>query len=131
FPTGQRPLGLALAPNGRLFVGSSNGGIKHYRVEGAKLLDGMPYGTYTGSANDLAFDVTGRLYVADHIGTTARPLVQITNNGTSINPLSQVTGQLSALAFGRGALRCDDLYVGDAAAVAHRWMAPAQGIDTP
>ncbi|HEY0710000.1 MAG TPA: hypothetical protein VGG33_24520 [Polyangia bacterium] len=131
FPTGQRPLGLAIGPNGRLFVGSSNGGIKQYRVEGTKLLDGTSYGSFAGTANDLAFDVSGRLYVADHIDMTARLLVLLGNGGSPLMPLPQVTGRLSALAFGRGALRCDDLLIGDAAGITHRLTATAPGLALP
>ena len=86
FPPGQRPMGLAYLPSGHVFVGSNNGGIKRLRVLGGKLVEPSDYGSFAGAANDLAFDVEGRLFIADQAGATSKPLVQIPPGGVGLFP---------------------------------------------
>jgi hypothetical protein len=131
FPVGQRVLGLAFGPTGHLFAGSSNGGIRRFRVQGLKLVEPFDYGAFAGAANDLAFDVEGRLFIADSVGPTARPLVQIPPSGTGIIPITDVIGRFTALAFGRGALDCHDLLIADPGGVARRWSATQPGLNVP
>ena len=73
FPGGQRPLGLAFGPGGYLYVGSSNGRIKRFRLLNNMLVEGTDHGQFSGAASDLAFDTQGRLYVADG-AATSRPV---------------------------------------------------------
>jgi hypothetical protein len=131
FAGGQRPLGLAFGPSGHLFIGSSNGAIKRYRVQGGKLVEGVDYGTFSGPASDLAFDVEGRLFIAGVVGSTARQLYQVQPNGGTSSPVTQVMGRLSGLAFGRGTLACRDLYVGAEGEATKVWTSPQLGLALP
>jgi hypothetical protein len=131
FPAGQRPLGLAFGPSGHLFVGSSNGGIKRFRVLNATLVEATDYGSFAGAANDLAFDIQGRLYVADHTGTVVKPLAQIAPGGLGLSTIVEVTGRLAGLTFSQGPFDCHDLLVGDVGCAAHRWAAPDYGLKVP
>ena len=128
FPAGQRALGLAFGPSGHLFAGSSNGGIKRYRVEGEKLVEPVDYGSFNGTATDLGSDVEGRLFIAEQVGTTSKPLLQIPPSGVGVLPVVEIMGRLSSLTFGRGGFDCHDLFVTDAGGVTHRWLAPQPGL---
>jgi streptogramin lyase len=129
FPAGQRPLGMAFGPGGYLYVGSSNSGIKRFQVQNNMLVGGVDHGTFNGAASDLAFDVQGRLYIAD-AGSTARALAVIEPNGSAL--LSRTpAGMYSGLAFGRGVLSCLDLYAADSVAAARVFPASALSLDLP
>jgi DNA-binding beta-propeller fold protein YncE len=129
FPSGQRPLGLAFGPDGLLYVGSSNGRIKRFRVENNMLVQGQDYGSFSGPANDLAFDVDGRLYVSASAGTT-RGLLSIIASDGSVSTTG-MDGLLGGMSFGRGALPCQDLYVCDAGGVVRRYQAPGLALKLP
>jgi streptogramin lyase len=130
FPAGQRGLALAFGPSGDLFVGSSSGAIKRFRVAAGKLSDPVDQTGVLGAVNALAFDIDGRLYVASTVGTTSQALNQIAPGALVALPVVGVTGRLSALAFGRGALDCHDLYVADLAGAAKRVMVAQPGLGT-
>jgi hypothetical protein len=131
FPAGQRGLGLAFGPSGYLFVGSSSGAIKRLEIAGDKLINPVDQTGVLGAVNDLAFDVDGRLYVASSVGTTPQALNQIAPGALVALPVIGTAGRLSALAFGRGALDCHDLYAADLAGAAKRAVVPQPGLGTP
>jgi hypothetical protein len=131
FPAAQRPLGLAFGPDGHLFVGSSGGGIKRFRVQNKMLVEGTDYSQFNGSANDLAFDVEGRLYVADSVASTPRALGLVPPSGIGAVIPTGTVGLLAGLAFGRGMLGCQDIYVTDVSGAARRYPTTAQGLKMP
>jgi hypothetical protein len=139
FPAGQRVLGMAFGLDGLLYMGSSNGGIKRARVVQTgpdaadfRLMDVTDYGSFTGVANDLAVDVDGRIYVADHTGTTRTRLAVVPPGGVGAAVrVDAVQGRLSGLAWGRGTLTCSDLYVTDLGGVTQRWGAGHLALDLP
>jgi hypothetical protein len=137
FPAGQRVLGLAFGLDGQLFMGSSNGGIKRARVvqmsaTDFRLMDVVDHGSFIGAANDLAVDVDGRVYVADHTGTTRTRLAIVPPGGVGpVQRIDAILGRLSGLAFGRGNLQCDDLYVTDLDGPAFRYDAGRLVLDLP
>jgi hypothetical protein len=128
FPAGQRPMGMAFGPGGYLYVGSSNGRIKRFRVVNKMLVEGVDHGEYSGPASDLAFDVQGRIYVAEG-GTTARPVSVVPPVGTvsTVGP----SGLFWGLAFGRGVLSCQQLYASDSVAAVQVIPTTALGLDLP
>jgi len=128
FPAGQRALGLAFGPGGYLYVGSSNGRIKRFRVVNNVLVEGTDHGDYNGPASDLALDVQGRLYVAGG-GTTARPVSVVSPTGavTTVGP----PGLYWGLGFGRGVLSCGNLYAGDSVGAVQVIPTPALGLNVP
>ena len=137
FPAGQRVFGLAFGLDGQLYMGSSNGGLKRGRVvqlsaTDFQLMDVVDHGSFTGAANDLAVDVDGRVYVADHTGNTRTRLAIVPPGGVgTVQRIDAILGRLSGLAFGRGNLQCDDLYVTDLGGPAWRYDAGRFALDLP
>jgi hypothetical protein len=136
FPAGQRVLGMAFGVDGQLYMGSSNGGIKRARVmqtgDTVRLMDVVDYGSFNGAANDLAVDVDGRIYVADHTGITGARLAIVPPGGVGAPMrVDAVLGRLSGLAWGRGPFRCDDLYVTDVGGTVRRYAAGHLALDLP
>jgi len=128
---------LAFGPDGQLYMGSSNGGIKRARVvqvaaRDFRLMDVVDHGSFTGAANDLAVDVDGRIYVADHTGTSGTRLAILPPGGTgAVQRIDAVLGRLAGLAFGRGVLQCDDLYITDVGGPAFRYDVGRLALDLP
>jgi hypothetical protein len=139
FPAGQRVLGMAFGLDGLLYMGSNNGGIKRARVARTgpeatdfQLMDITDHGSFNGAANDLAVDVDGRIYVADHTGTTSTRLAVVPPGGAGpAMRIDAVMGRLSGLAWGRGTLACSDLYITDLGGVTRRWGAGHLALDLP
>ena len=137
FPAGQRVLGMTFGLDGQLYMGSSNGGIKRARVvqlsaTDFQLMDVVDHGTFLGTANDLAVDVDGRVYVADHTGNTRTRLAIVPPGGVgTVQRIDAILGRLSGLAFGRGNLQCDDLYVTDLGGPALRYDTGRSVLDLP
>ena len=92
------------------------------------LVEGVDHGEYSGPASDLAFDVQGRIYVAEG-GTTARPVSVVPPVGavSTVGP----SGLFWGLGFGRGMLSCQQLYAGDSVAAAQVIPTSALGLDLP
>ncbi|HYL08370.1 MAG TPA: hypothetical protein VEU76_07455 [Candidatus Udaeobacter sp.] len=117
----SRPSGLAVAPDGSLYVADYVGN-RVYRVEADGSLVTVAGGglAYEGSATKanlytpagLAFDANGNLFIADNLGTTIR---KVDRNGmlSTFLPIHATGGVNSplGLAFDRAGL----LYVGDLA----------------
>jgi hypothetical protein len=139
FPGGQRVLGMAFGLDGLLYMGSNGGGIKRARVVQTgpgltdfRLMDITNYGSFTGTANDLAVDVDGRIYVSDHTGNTNTRLAIVPPGGVgTVMRVDALMGRLSGLAWGRGTLACSDLYVTDLGGVTRRWGAGHLALDLP
>lgn len=129
---GQSPAGLAFGPDGALYVGIHNVG----RVQRIQL-DAMgtqqtrsDHGTTALWGNGLAFDELGRLYVATYSSTGSGAVVRFNPGGTGTpSPVSNVpAGNFASIAFGRGALRCDDLYIAQPSGPLLRVRIDAKGL---
>jgi DNA-binding beta-propeller fold protein YncE len=128
---GERPLGLAFGPGQeQLYVGTSSGELWRYAVGAERLDGGARVQSVGGAIRDLAVDSAGRVYAANFVGSEPRALDQISQQGVS-TPLADVVGLFSGLAFGRGVLACDDLYLVDSSGAGQRYQAPARGLEIP
>jgi sugar lactone lactonase YvrE len=108
----QMPSALTLDVNEDLIVGLEPGGpLYKITLEGMSEQTRTTYGTWTGWANGLTFDRSGRLYVGIYDDTNPRDVVRLESDGST--KVITSGGRFSSLAFGRGALDCRDLYVTD------------------
>jgi hypothetical protein len=127
------PAGLAFGSDGALYVGTSAGNGPILRLE---LQDGVEvarrsYGHYLGWGNGLAFDTRGRLYLSTYApsGVEARVVRIASDESGAI----QITAgpRFASMAFGRGALGCQDLYIAAPAGPLQRFAADAPGLPLP
>ncbi|HEY0705248.1 MAG TPA: SMP-30/gluconolactonase/LRE family protein, partial [Polyangia bacterium] len=128
---GYRPSALAFGPSGDLFVGMRGWGNIHRLT----LTDGLEtrrqiFGAFVGWANGLAFDQQGRLYVGLYDNDRTTDVVRLDPTGVAEEVLLS-GGRFSSLAFGRGALSCNDLYVSDRAGGVRRLTLDAPGLRRP
>lgn len=108
----QGPAGLAFGPDGALYVGQRKGGnVIRLTLNGDGRESGRSnFGTFTGWANGLAFDLSGRLYVATYSDAVNTKVVRLAAGGGPATDI-ETGGQFASLAFGRGTLDCHDLYI--------------------
>jgi sugar lactone lactonase YvrE len=107
---GSSPAGIALGPDGALYVGNYGGPIIRVELEDGVEQRRGAWGEFSGRANGLAFDAAGRLYVGTYSTAQDAQLVRV--DASESEPILIQSGpHFSSLAFGRGALDCKDLYI--------------------
>jgi sugar lactone lactonase YvrE len=106
----QAPAGLAFGPDGALYVGVRKGGnIQRLLLDGQGLESSRaPVAMFSGWANGLAFDLTGRLYVATYDDDVDTRVLRLAPD--SVVELES-GDRFASMAFGRGTLSCHDLYI--------------------
>jgi sugar lactone lactonase YvrE len=107
----QAPAALAFGPDGALYVGMRKGGpILRLTLDPVTRRETgrAAYGTVTGWGNGLAFDQSGRLYVALYDDELMERVVRVGPGG---NEDVETNGRFASMAFGRGPLDCHDLYI--------------------
>ncbi|HEY0709052.1 MAG TPA: SMP-30/gluconolactonase/LRE family protein, partial [Polyangia bacterium] len=125
------PAGLAFGPDGSLFVGMrSEGPILRLTLVNGVESARSEFGIFRGWANGLAFDSAGRLYVATYKLAPPSSLVRITATGDAVVQLAVANG-FASLAFGRGPLDCNQLYVANPAGAMVRLTTDTPGLRLP
>jgi hypothetical protein len=105
------PAALAFGADGTLFVGmAGRSGIVRIVLDGVTEKSRATFGGFTGWANGLAFDRSGRLYVAPWDDTLDTEITLLSPTGATTGKVA-IKGRFASMAFGRGALNCRDLYV--------------------
>ncbi|HEY0715028.1 MAG TPA: hypothetical protein VGF45_20270 [Polyangia bacterium] len=127
----QAPAGLAFASDGQLLVGLRRGGaIVRLRLTGGMEQSRGTYGFFTGWANGLSFDTSGRLYVATYYSTMPGMVLRISANGMEgVQVASGAT--YASMAFGRGPVDCHDLYVASPTGPMQRIRTDTPGLPLP
>jgi sugar lactone lactonase YvrE len=128
---GNRPSALAFGPTGELFVGTRGWGNIHRitLVAGSESARQL-FGAFVGWANGLAFDQQGRLYVSLYDNERLTDVVRLDPGGTREEVLA-MGGRFSSLAFGRGALSCNDVYVSERTGAIRRITVDVPGLAKP
>lgn len=111
---GTGPAGIAFAPGGSLVIGYKGTGPLIRLFLGG---DGIEtrrdtFGPTNDWINGLAYDERGGLYLAIYDQMNLRDVVRIASDAAPPVPVA-TGGHFSAMAFGRGALYCTDLYITD------------------
>jgi sugar lactone lactonase YvrE len=122
--------GVLFDPDGTLLVLSYSSGdvlrltldVDHEETDRDVVVDGGEIDT--GSPDGLARDELGRHYVTDNGGGR---VLRFDPAWTDAEPLLDGVGSAANMAFGRGALACDDLYVTSSGAM-RRIAAGASGV---
>jgi tRNA A-37 threonylcarbamoyl transferase component Bud32 len=105
----SRPVALAFGPEGHLFVGTNTGDVFRLQLAAGRETARSLFGEATARGGGLAFDLGGRLYLAEY-WPGRRSLFRFEADGSRFVVVGEGT-QLGPIAFGRGALDCRDLYV--------------------
>jgi sugar lactone lactonase YvrE len=130
---GSGPAGLAFDPDHTLVVGyKGSGQLIRIRMDKGVESGRSTFGPLNDWVNALAYDDRGRLYLALFDLNAFRDVVRLDGDNASPVPIAS-GGHFSAMAFGRGALDCTDLYVADPAAGAavRRFSTQYAGLSVP
>jgi hypothetical protein len=128
---GNQATGLAFAADGTLLVGTMNTGplFKLTLASGTELARAN-LGTFRGFARSLVVDAMGGLLVINQLPAAEAQVVRVGADGSGGGVLT--TGSnLTALAFGRGALSCTDLYIASKTGPLRKIAAPVPGPAIP
>jgi sugar lactone lactonase YvrE len=125
------PAALTFGADGALYIGmAGKSAIVRMVLEGLVERSHANFGTFTGWANGLAFDRTGRLYVGLWDSTIDQEIALLTPTGTPAGKVV-VKGRFASMAFGRGALNCRDLYVANPLGPMTRVETDTPGLPAP
>ncbi len=123
-----QPNGVLFDADGTLLVASYQSGIIHRLTLDGEMQETARVTALTGTGNPdgLARDAQGRIYVTNNSGGT---VLRFTPGTPTPAPETVLTGVAAAanMAFGRGALACEDLYVTSSGAL-RRLDAGAPGV---
>ncbi|HEY0715151.1 MAG TPA: hypothetical protein VGF45_20895 [Polyangia bacterium] len=115
FPA-ARPGALAFGPGDQgdqLFVGFTQvGPIVRLELRDGVEVGRSNFGSFVAWTNGMAFDAKGRLYAGLFKLVGRERVVRFEPDGTDVESML-LEGLFAGLAFGRGALACNDLYVAD------------------
>jgi sugar lactone lactonase YvrE len=106
------PGALAFGPDHALYAGTYYGPIVRIELAGGVERSRAAWSRFSGRANGLAFDALGRLYVGTFSSASAQDGQLVRIDHAEAEPVQILESRyFSSLAFGRGALDCQDLYV--------------------
>jgi len=130
---GSGPAGIAFDPDHSLVVGYKGGGqLMRVKLDKGVESSRTTFGPINDWVNGIAYDVRGSVYLALFDQNAFRDVVRIDGAGSTQVPVVR-EGHFSAMAFGRGALDCTDLYVSDPTAgmVVRRFSTGYAGLSIP
>jgi hypothetical protein len=130
---GSGPAGIAFDPDHSLVVGYKGGGqLIRVKLDSGVESSRITFGPLNDWVNGIAYDVRGRAYLALFDLNAFRDVVRVDGAGVAQVPVAS-GGHFSAMAFGRGALDCTDLYVSDPTAgmAVRRFTTDFAGLSIP
>jgi sugar lactone lactonase YvrE len=130
----SKPAGLAFGSDGALYVGTSpSGPILRFDLANGVESARRSYGHYIGWGNGLVFDERGRLYLSTTISAMTMGESRVVRIASDDSGAIQIVGgrNFGGMAFGRGALNCNDLYIASSSGALQRFESDAKGLPLP
>jgi sugar lactone lactonase YvrE len=125
-----QPNGVMFFPDGTLLVASYGTGVLHRLTLTAGLETARAtFATGTGSADGLALDSAGRVYVGSQSG--GGRLLQVAADGSSVTPILTGVGGIANIEFGAGPLDCEDIYITSSGMMRRYEMGTTAGASVP